>query len=148
MQFFFSLGLLVASLAYTVYGLVTLDLVDSIGRPGPGYFPLIIGVLLILTTSYKSVKTLKTMNSAEAFDQEETYLTDTLVTIGLICLFLVTLKFLGAILSMVLFVGAFLAYFNRGRTVFNIIYSLVLPIAVYLLFNVALRAGLPKGLLD
>ena len=150
MQLFFSLGLLVSSLAFTIYGLSTLDLLDSLGRPGPGYFPLMIGVALVVCTAINSVKTFKERALMAASDkeiEEERYVKDTVVVVALITLFLVTLNILGSILSMILFLGLFLSYFNKGKLKFNIIYGLLLPIGVHVLFDVLLRAGLPKGIL-
>ncbi len=154
MQLFFSLALLVSSLAYTVYGVQTLDLFDSIGRPGPGYFPLIIGLMLLLCTTINAVKSFKeraallSEENTVSDEAEERYVKDTVVVVALITLFLVTLNVLGSIISMMLFVGLFLSYFNKGKLKFNIIYSLMLPIGVYVLFDILLRAGLPKGILS
>ncbi len=152
MQLFFSLGFFLASLAFTGYGLSSLDLSDSIGRPGPGYFPLIIGIMLMASTGYgtwKLYRQNKIVTTIESdIDRPEFYGRDTLVVILLITLFLATLQSLGSILSMVLFMVLFLGYFNKGDHKLNIIYSLLLPLGVYLLFDVLLRAGLPKGIFD
>ena len=41
---------------------------------------------------------------------------------------------------------ALLAYFNRGW-IFNVVFSLVTPISIYILFDTLLKAPLPKGIL-
>lgn len=159
MKMLFSLGFFIGSLAFTLYGLSSLDLSDSFGRPGPGYFPLIIGVMLIGTTGFSSYQEFRKRQhhlsqsmghifQIPAGEHETTHAQDTLVVVALIVLFLFTLKPLGSVLSMVLFTGAFLAYFNKGRHKLNITYSIVLPLGVFLLFDVLLQAGLPKGIFD
>lgn len=154
MQLVFSLGLLLSSVAFTAYGLTTLDLQDSVGRPGPGYFPLIVGALLILTTAINTFKDFRSLkkDSSESLVEEDghdqKYFKDSVIVIILITVFLLALKSLGSILSMMLFMILFLSYFNKGKHKFNIIYSLLLPIGVFVLFDVLLRAGLPQGILD
>ncbi|GAL35585.1 hypothetical protein JCM19240_432 [Vibrio maritimus] len=56
MRFWFSVSTFVSSLAFMVYGLMTLDLYDINDRPGPGYFPLIIGLGLVVTTALNVYK--------------------------------------------------------------------------------------------
>ncbi len=159
MQLIFSAALLVFSLLFTFYGLSTLELYDPIGRPGPGYFPLIIGVLLIIFTAVNCIKDFKNFKDFKGYiadagklsgcgGSDQTYFKDSAVTLGLITIFILTLEPLGSILSMLVFTGLFLLYFNKGKHLFNVVYGLMLPIGVYLLFEVLLRAGLPKGIFD
>ena len=49
--------------------------------------------------------------------------------------------------AMIGFLGASLAYFNRGRHVQNAALALLLPVCLYLLFRVWLNAALPRGIL-
>ncbi len=155
MQLLFSISFLVASLAFTLHGWTTLDVLDSLGRPGAGFFPVLIGVLLILTTGWNCIKELATRRALVNTDeqlgsdsQDEVHGLDTLVVATLIVVFLLSFKVLGSFLSMVLFCLLFLSWFNRQKLVFNLLYSLLLPAGVYLLFAVVLRAGLPAGILD
>lgn len=164
-QLIFSFSFFVLSLAFTGYGLWTLDFYDLIGRPGPAYFPTIIGSLLILTTGlnlYKDFEKyrkddnkLQVPSVTETADDDylpETdnkhYGKDAAVVACLITLLLILLNPLGSILSMVVFMGLFLFYFNRkGSVLFNISYTILLPLGVYGLFDVLLQAGLPRGLI-
>lgn len=157
MRLLFSAATFVFSIAFTLYGIATLDLYDINHRPGPGYFPLILGVLLLITTSanvYKDFKILKRLKSDQELNdvvrkaKQAHYAKDTVVIIACLSFLIFTLNILGAIISMVLFCLAFLAYFNRGKYRQNLIYSIVFPASVYLLFDVWLQAGLPDGLLS
>ena len=51
MEKWFAAALLLLAIAYTGYGLTTLTLVTESGRPAAGFFPLVIGALMILSTS-------------------------------------------------------------------------------------------------
>ncbi|GLT13750.1 tripartite tricarboxylate transporter TctB family protein [Vibrio algivorus] len=156
MRFLFSVATLVFSVAFTVYGLVTLDLYDISNRPGPGYFPLIIGVMLIITTSinvikdFRIIQKLKSdreLNEIVRKGRDSHYAKDAMVAVVCLSLFIFTFNILGAFLSMILFCLVFLSYFNPRKIVQNIVYSVVFPTSVYLLFDVWLQAGLPDGLL-
>ncbi|EGR0722465.1 tripartite tricarboxylate transporter TctB family protein [Vibrio alginolyticus] len=157
MRFLFSVATLVFSVAFVAYGMATLDLYDISDRPGPGYFPLIIGVMLIIATSINVVKDFKIVQKLKA-DRElneivrkghdSHYAKDAIVAVACLSLLIFTLNSLGAILSMVLFCLVFLSYFNQGKILQNTIYSIVFPASVYLLFDVWLQAGLPDGLLS
>jgi putative tricarboxylic transport membrane protein len=57
-----------------------------------------------------------------------------------------TIEKLGYLLSTGLVTFALLAYFNRGW-VFNIVFTLVSPVSIYILFDTLLKAPLPKGIL-
>lgn len=163
MKLWFSVAFLVFSLAFTIYGLKTLDLMDFTGRPGPGYFPLIVGVLLIISTGLNCVKGFKERinqrkeaaavlagsgegGPPEADSEKKVYARDTAVIGALVTLQILLLNQLGSILSMMVFMFLFLSYFNRGKQIFNIIYTILLPLSVHVLFDVWLQAGLPRGL--
>ena len=84
--------------------------------------------------------------STQAVPEEKVYIKDTVVVIALITLLILLLNQLGSILSMIVFMFIFLSYFNRGKLIHNIIYTILLPLSVHFLFDVWLRAGLPRGL--
>ncbi|WP_411994452.1 tripartite tricarboxylate transporter TctB family protein [Agarivorans sp. DSG3-1] len=157
MRHWFSIGSLVFSLAFTIYGFSTLDLYDVNGRPGPGYFPLIIGIGLIICTGINTVKDLAAVKAKQQqagaegqqeMAQQPTYAKDTLVIASLVGLLIAVLNSAGAIIAMIVFMLLFLWYFNPGKTKQNISYAVLFPGAVYLLFDVWLQAGLPDGLLS
>ena len=54
---------------------------------------------------------------------------------------------LGAIVGSALFLLAVLFLLNRKQPVVNVVIALGLPVLVYLLFQTALNAGLPAGIL-
>lgn len=151
MRFWFSVSTLIFSLAFTIYGQQTLSLHDINGRPGPGYFPLLIGLGLIIATAINVYKDyhqrLLTEEKLQDKSVNQRYVKDTFIIAACIALLIFGLNILGAIISMIVFCMAFLAYFNRGKTLQNLVYSLIFPASVFMLFDVWLQAGLPAGLL-
>ncbi|WP_081694710.1 tripartite tricarboxylate transporter TctB family protein [Halomonas huangheensis] len=176
MRIWFSLTLFLLSLLYLIYGLQTLTILTPTGRPGPGFFPVFVGAGLVIFTAiniYKDNRDRKEKalgqhqsamgvepsqlkgssetqgKSLEAADEvpNEKYPRDVLWAVALLILFIGFLKPLGAIVSMVLFMLILLWKFNPHQTRFNILYSALFPLGIYLLFEVWLRAGLPDGIL-
>jgi hypothetical protein len=126
------------------------------GRIGPGFFPRIIGVLGVAITIGAVVQSLRpgVGDEDETYDEDEVGEGDlgrhpvpVAITVAASALFLFTLNTLGAIISGAVFLFGMLWLLNRGRWVANTIISICVPLGLYLLFQTALNAGLPGGLL-
>jgi NADH:ubiquinone oxidoreductase subunit H len=61
--------------------------------------------------------------------------------------FVALLEVLGGLLSMVVFMAASLWILNRGRPLQNALIAILLPVAIHVVFQVWLRASMPRGLL-
>ena len=57
------------------------------------------------------------------------------------------LEVIGGILSMMAFMAAALWILNRGRPLQNALIAILMPLGIYLVFDVWLRATMPRGLL-
>jgi len=138
----FLLALLLAAGGYTWLAFAELDYLSSAGRLGPGFFPRIIGLALLLFCAeglYREVTAAKESVAA--------VWRTTAIVAALSAAFIVLLEPLGGLLAMIAFMGAVLTFLNRGRWLQNALLALVLPAFVYLLFKVWLNAALPRGLL-
>ena len=151
---FFAVVLVVLA-GYTVMAF-DLEWGTQAGRIGPGFFPRIIGVLGVLITLGALAQSLRpgVGDEDEGFEEDELGEGDlgrhpvpVLITVAASAVFLVTLNTLGAIISGALFLFGMLWLLNRGRWVTNAIVSIAVPVGLYLLFQTALNAGLPGGLL-
>jgi len=138
----FLLAILLVGAGYTWLAFAELHYLSSAGRLGPGFFPRFIGVALVVLSGYSLYAELKAPR--EALSE---FWRTTVAVAALSAAFIAALEPLGALLSMVLFLGAALAYLNRGRPLQNAALALLLPIGVYLLFKVWLNAALPRGIL-
>lgn len=166
MRLWFSLFLFLMSIAYFVYGLNTLSFVTNIGRPGPGYFPAMVGGLLILFTSVNLFKDMVAIRKNELhpfqfaailaswqvhrggkdeYEVEADRPIDVALVVFCLALLIGSITFLGGLLSMTLFMVVLLSIFNRKKVVMNVVYSITLPVLLYLLFDVLLNASLPRG---
>ena len=145
MRFFFSMSLLAFALLYTGFGFYSLDLIDMSGRLGPGVFPAVVGVLLIATTAANCVHEYR--RQRQAATPLRALWRDVAEVAGLVVLFLLLLPYAGSLLTIFAFTGLYLYRFNRGRGLFNAVYAAAFSIVVFLLFEVALKTGLPKGVL-
>ncbi|MDB6176210.1 tripartite tricarboxylate transporter TctB family protein [Paracoccus sp. Z330] len=169
MKKWFAAGLLVMAAGYTIYGLSTLTLVSGSGRPAAGFFPLLIGGLMVISCAVnlwndwreeamqaapahrrQANATTKAQDDVPGMDAQHIgtgreYGRDVLIVFLYICAFVAFLKPLGALLAMAVFMLAYLFTFNRAHPISNIIYSLALPAFLYGLFKVLLNASLPIG---
>lgn len=138
----FLAAILLVAGGYTWLAFAELDYLSSAGRLGPGFFPRIIGVALVVLCAHSLWVELRA--SREAFSE---HWRTTVAVAALSAAFIAALEPLGALLSMILFLGVTLAYLNRARPLQNAALALLLPICVYLLFKVWLNAALPGGIL-
>lgn len=145
MKFWVSILLLVVSIAYTFYGISTLAFKTPDGQPGSGFFPLVIGCCLIIFTLINMIIEFKKRANEDSIVTFK-YTKEIIFTFLALIIFAFTLRLLGGLLSMILFVGLILFIFNKEKIVQNILISLIFPIMVFGLFN-WLNAGLPKGFL-
>ena len=144
----FQLGVLLFAGLYSYYAFAELSWLSSAGRIGPAFFPRLIGVALVVLTAWSLVAEWR---APAGVGREEGGAGANWRAAGLLALlsglFVAALDVLGGLLSMVLFMAAALAVFNRGRTLQNALLALLLPAGLYLLFKVWLNAGVPRGML-
>ncbi|GAB7388622.1 hypothetical protein BSNK01_24600 [Bacillaceae bacterium] len=156
----FSCFFFVFSMAFTVMSAGFPVVTD--GKPGAGFFPLSIGVAMMFFSAVNCWKDLKERKRAKSSREgrgnseregksehggEKKYVKDMVFVLVLIVLFIFFLKILGALLSMILFIFAALCFFDRRRVWQNVLLSVLVPLAIFLLLDVWLNAGLPKGFL-
>ncbi|WP_109472298.1 tripartite tricarboxylate transporter TctB family protein [Ornithinimicrobium cavernae] len=149
----FFVVLLVVMAAYTQLAF-QMDWVTKAGRIGPGYFPRIIGVAATLLAAFGAWHSWRHPGDESDVVEEEMGEGDLgrhpmamLVMVLASLVLLVTLLSLGAIVASAVFMLAVLSYLNPGRWVTNLVLAVAVPFGLYLLFQTALNAGLPSGIL-
>jgi hypothetical protein len=144
MRIAFTLAILGLSAVYTYAAFADLPFLSSAGRLGPGFFPRIIGLGLVVFTLWNLYADLKRRQQEEDLSP----FWGVTLTIALLSGFLVAgLELLGGVLAMVLFMLASLFYLNRRQPVLNVAVSILLPVGFYLLFRVWLKAAMPEDLI-
>lgn len=137
-----------AAMLYASFGVV--QKIES--DVGSGYVPKFIAVCILVTAGAKLLLTLR--DHSASGKQKETGNFDLLGglgTIGLMLAYMLALQPVGFILSSVVYLFAQIMLMsskeNRKPVLFAII-SVLLPIAVYGLFNYVIKMPLPRGILN
>lgn len=137
----FSGAFLAFALAYTLLAF-GLPMMTESGQIGPGFFPRILGVMLVAVSLYSVVR-----DFSEPADEDTS--SDHWGTVGLVTVitiaFIAMLSILGALVAMVLFMFVTLYVLNRQGMITNVVLSILLPVSLYLLFDVWLNTTLPRG---
>jgi hypothetical protein len=143
------LGVLVVVMAVYTQLAMEMQWRTAAGRIGPGFFPRIVGFTAIGLCIVAAIRSLR---PAEADDADQDALLGRhpralLQFTGAGLVFVLVLVPLGAIVASALFLLVTLTLLDRARPVRTIAVSVLLPVGLYLLFQVALDAGLPSGIL-
>lgn len=151
---YFLAGVLVMFAVYTEMAFA-MGWSTEAGRIGPGFFPRIIGGLGVLTTLVALYRELRG-RAAPAVDTSDTDGEDTSAErhpMAVLWLMLAAAMFaywfllLGAVLSGALFLGVALWFLDPAHRVRALVLGVAMPVGMYLLFQTALNAGLPDGIL-
>jgi hypothetical protein len=142
MRIGFLLAVLAGGVFYSYIAFSELAFLGTTGRLGPGFFPRIVGVMLIATCLLGIAPDIGRMRSD---DLRSAYWPPALaiatLSAGMIWLF----TLVGGTLAMAIFLLAALSILNRGRVLQNVAVAVLLPLGVYLLFDVWLNAAMPEG---
>ncbi|GGE28022.1 hypothetical protein GCM10007276_01510 [Agaricicola taiwanensis] len=146
MRIVFLALLLTASLLYSYYAYDTLSFLTTTGRLGPGFFPRIIGTLLVVLCLAALIS-----DRRSAADEGDIGVAADAWSVAAMVLasigYLVALRLVGGVVGTVIFLLVILSIFNRGRYFLNATLSVAVPACLYLLFVVTLNADMPEGLL-
>jgi putative tricarboxylic transport membrane protein len=143
MRLAFTAAILCLAVLYTYWAFAELSFLSSAGRLGPGFFPRIVGVALIVACLLTLAGDLKKREGGAVSN----YWRITLVVAGLSGAFILVLNVLGGPLAMVAYMLATLSVLNSGKTVQNVAISVGFPLALFLLFDRWLNASIPPDAL-
>lgn len=145
MRVVFLVAILAASIYYSYVAFNDLSFLTRTGRPGPGFFPRIIGVGAILVTLWALVDELRGSGSdASNRDQWK----DVVLLMALAVGYAVLLRLFGGFPATVIFLGVTLTILNRPQPLKNLMISILVPGGVYLLFDRVLNANMPPALFE
>ena len=140
----FLLAILFCAAGYTYIAFAELNYLSASGRLGPGFLPRIIGVALIALCALSLYADLKRRSSTEALSPAWSSAAVLALLSGI---FVGLLDLLGGLLSMIVFMAAALWMLNRGRLLQNVLVAVLLPTGIYVVFELWLKASMPRGLL-
>ncbi|MBM9595910.1 tripartite tricarboxylate transporter TctB family protein [Roseitranquillus sediminis] len=145
MRIGFLFALLLISAFYTYVAFVELSFLTVSGRLGPGFFPRLIGVGLILLCLVSLPQDLRRMRLDDVMTGYWSVIAMmALLSGGLVMLF----SIVGGTLAMAIFLLVTLSILNRGHHLQNLAIAVLLPAAIYYLFDVWLNASMPEGMIS
>jgi putative tricarboxylic transport membrane protein len=140
-----------SSLGWVIFGLmisigsISLGL-GSFHRPGPGLFHFIIGITIILLSSYQIVLQFhKGPDSAKIWPQPDG-LKRIIYTILILIFYAIAIERLGFVICTVIFFALLLKTVGQRRWAYSILSSLTVSVLTYVIFHVWLNVNLPTGL--
>ena len=140
MRLGFTAAILCLAVFYTYWAFADLSFLSSTGRLGPGFFPRIVGLILIVACVLTLAGDLKEQRPEGGLSS---FWRIAVVVAALSGAFVLLLEILGGPLAMVLYMLATLSVLNRGKTMQNVAISLGFPLALFLLFDRWLNASIP-----
>jgi putative tricarboxylic transport membrane protein len=140
----FTAAILCLAVFYTYWAFTELSFLSSTGRLGPGFFPRVIGVLLIGACLFTLAGDMRKRQSEGG---PSSFWRIMLLVAALTGAFILLLEILGGPLAMVFYMLATLTVLNRGKMVQNIAISVGFPLALFLLFDLWLDASSPPDAL-
>lgn len=140
----FLLAILFFAAFYTYIAFTELSYLSSAGRLGPGFLPRIIGVCLVALCALSLYADMLHLPAEQAVSPAWRSAAVLALLSGV---FVALLDLVGGLVSMMVFMAAALWILNRGRALQNALVAVLLPFGIYVVFEVWLRAAMPRGLL-
>jgi putative tricarboxylic transport membrane protein len=144
MRLAFTAAILCLAVLYTYWAFADLSFLSSTGRLGPGFFPRIIGLILIVACLLTLAGDLKGRRAEGGLSS---FWRITLVVAALSGAFILLLEVLGGPLAMMVYMLATLSVLDPGRSMQNVAISVGFPLALFLLFDRWLNASMPPDAL-
>jgi len=144
MRLAFTAAILCLALLYTYWAFADLRFWSAAGRLGPGFFPRIVGLILIAACVLTLAGDLRARRPDDALSA---FWRVTLVVAALSAAFVLLLEVLGGPLAMVVYMLATLSVLNPGRSLQNVAISTGFPLALFLMFDRWLNASIPPDAL-
>jgi putative tricarboxylic transport membrane protein len=144
MRLAFTAAIFCLAVLYTYWAFADLSFLSSTGRLGPGFFPRIVGLILIAACVLTLAGDLKERHGG---GELSSYWRTTVLVAALSGAFILLLEILGGPLAMVVYMLATLFVLNSGRSIQNVAISVGFPLALFLLFDRWLNASMPPDAL-
>jgi hypothetical protein len=143
----FLVVLLAGAIYYSYVAFADLNFLTRTGRPGPGFFPRVIGISAILVILWTLIEDLRSEPDADDKVNPEAW-KDAVLLMALCIGYAVLLRLFGGFVATVIFLGVTLMILNRSQPLKNLALAILIPGGVYLLFDRVLNANMPPALYD
>lgn len=110
---------------------------------GPDFFPKVVSIILFILSGMILIENLKRTkeNTKNSIDK------NTLMIILLFAIYIFIMGKIGYLVSTILFAFSIISILKKDNIVLKIIYSILFPLGLYLLFTYAFKVSLPVGIL-
>lgn len=120
----------------------------TLSHPRPGFFPLILGILLgILSIILLGKSLLKGEKEGGRFLSDRKGLERVGLTVGTILVYYLVLESIGFLLAAFFLVFVLIKFIEPQRWIYSTWISALVSLCAYLLFQVVLKANLPQGVM-
>ncbi|MEG9862189.1 MAG: tripartite tricarboxylate transporter TctB family protein [Parvularculales bacterium] len=143
MRIAFLVAILIGAICYSYIAFSDLGFLTRTERPGPGFFPRIIGTTAVVVTVWALVGEL--LKNADALTDREKW-NDLILLVALAVGYAFLLRIFGGFIATVIFLGVTLMILNRKEPVKNLLIAILIPSGVYLLFDRVLNASMPPAI--
>lgn len=108
---------------------------------GPDFFPKVISVILFVLGVLIFISSGK-----DKTVEKNPNVKYTLMTIGIFAVYIVLIGKIGYLVSTILFSFAIISLLKKDSIVLKVVYSIIFPVGLYLLFTYAFKVSLPTGI--
>ncbi|WP_425090817.1 tripartite tricarboxylate transporter TctB family protein [Tropicimonas sp. S265A] len=141
----FLVAVMAAGVFYSYIAFADLGFMTRTGRLGPGFFPRLIGVGIIVLSIWAILDELRARGTVE---DTIGYWRDALTMVGMALIYAVFLKVFGGYIATVAFLLLALTVLNKGRMRQNLLLAFLIPTGVYALFDRVLNANMPPSMIQ
>jgi putative tricarboxylic transport membrane protein len=120
-------------------------LMGTLREPGPGFFPNLVAVLMIILSLLLIIPGGKREDDGNPFTLNAT--TRIAVILAALTIYSFALEPLGFLVTSFLLMACLFKVYGNERWPLAVLYSLIGVVASYALFEVALKGNLPKGVI-
>ncbi|PWK62511.1 tripartite tricarboxylate transporter TctB family protein [Roseicyclus mahoneyensis] len=156
MRIAFLLTVLGGAIFYTYIAFTDLGFMTRTGRLGPGFFPRVVGLGIVVFTLWALFDALRdarlSAQGAAVTGPGDAHSTgrwrDAATLMGLAVGYGILLPIFGGFVATVIYMLIALSIINSGKHLLNVILAIVIPAGVYLLFDRILNASMPPAMFD
>lgn len=106
---------------------------------GPDFFPKIISIILIV------LSILIFISKDNKKREKNTNIKYTLMTILIFALYIILIGKIGYLVSTIFFSFMIISLLKKNSIILKVVYSIIFPVGLYLLFTYAFKVSLPTG---
>lgn len=110
---------------------------------GPDFFPKVIAVILFILSAMLFAGSLKNKDKKSIYNPNMKY---TFMVIFAFAVYVFLIDRVGYLISTIIFAFVVITILKSKSKILNIVFAVIFPIALYLLFTYAFKVSLPTGL--